>query len=52
MELLMENKGKIMNNYLFNLKFTVSKTGLNMLHWFELYFLYYRYHLHYGISGN
>ena len=31
MELLMENKGKIMDNYLFNLRFTVSKTGLEML---------------------
>ena len=31
MELLMENKGKAMWNYLFNLKFTLSKTGLKML---------------------
>ena len=31
MELLMENKGKVMDNYLFNLKFIVSKTGLKML---------------------
>ena len=31
MELLMEKKGKIMDNYLFNLKFTVSKTGLKIL---------------------
>ena len=27
----MENKGKVMDNCLFNLKFTVSKTGLRML---------------------
>ena len=31
MEFLMENKGKVMDNYLFNLKFTISKTGLKML---------------------
>ena len=31
MALLMENKGKAMDNYLFNLKLTVSKTGLKML---------------------
>ena len=31
MKLRMENKGKVMDNYLFNLKFTVSKTGLKML---------------------
>ena len=27
MELLMENKGKVMDNYLFNLKFIVPKIG-------------------------
>ena len=27
----MENKGKLMDSYLFNRKFTVSKTGLKML---------------------
>ena len=27
----MENKGKFMDNYLFNRKFTVSKTGLKVL---------------------
>ena len=31
MVLLVENKGKVMDNYSFILKFTVSKTGLNML---------------------
>ena len=31
MELLMEKKEKIMDNYLFNLKFIVSKTGLKTL---------------------
>ena len=31
MELLMENKGKVMDNCIFNLKFTVSKTRLKML---------------------
>ena len=31
MELLMKNKGKVMDNYIFNLKFTVSKTRLKML---------------------
>ena len=31
MELLMENKAKVMNNYLLNLKFKVSKKGLKML---------------------
>ena len=30
-ELLMGNKGKVMDNYLFNRKFTVSKYGLKML---------------------
>ena len=29
--MLWENKGKVMDNYLFNLKFTVSKAGLKML---------------------
>ena len=28
MELLMENKGKFIDKYLFNLKFTVAITGL------------------------
>ena len=32
MELLIENKGKVMDNYLFNLKFTVSKTALKICH--------------------
>ena len=27
----MENKGKVKDNYLFNLKLTVSKAGLKML---------------------
>ena len=27
----MKNKGKVIDNYSFNLKFTVSKTGLKML---------------------
>ena len=31
MELLMKNKGKVMDNFLFNLKFTVLKSGLKML---------------------
>ena len=31
MELLMKNMGKVMDNYLFSLKFTVSKTRLKML---------------------
>ena len=31
MELLMENKAKVMDNYLCNLKLTVSKTRLKML---------------------
>ena len=31
MELLMENKGKVMDNYSFNLKFTVPKTELTIL---------------------
>ena len=31
MELLMENKEKVMDNYLLNLKFTVSKAGLKIL---------------------
>ena len=31
MELLMENKAKVMDNYLRNLKITVSKTRLKML---------------------
>ena len=31
MELLIENKGKVMDNYLTNLKFTVSKTTLKIL---------------------
>ena len=31
MELLLENKRKVMDDYLFNLKFTLSKTGLKML---------------------
>ena len=32
MTLLMENKGKVMEDYLFNyIQFTVSKTGLKML---------------------
>ena len=31
MKLLTENKRKVMNNYLFNLKFSGSKTGLRML---------------------
>ena len=31
MELLVEKKEKVMDNYLFNLKFTVSKTGLKIL---------------------
>ena len=39
--LLMENKGKVMGNYLFNLKFTVSKIGYLicnvMSHWFVLF---------------
>ena len=39
--LLMENKGKVMGNYLFNLKFTVSKIGYFicnvMSHWFVLF---------------
>ena len=35
-ELPMENKGKIINNYLFNRKLTVSKTGLKMLCHVEL----------------
>ena len=35
MELLMENKGKVVDDFLLNLKFTVSKAGLKiyiMLH--------------------
>ena len=35
-ELPMENKGKSINNYLFNRKLTVSKTGLKMLCHVEL----------------
>ena len=31
MELLMEKEGKNIDNHLFNLKFTVSKSGLKML---------------------
>ena len=31
MELLMENKEKVMEDYLFNLKFTVSNTGQKIL---------------------
>ena len=31
MELLMENKEKVMDDYLFNLKFTVPNTGLKIL---------------------
>ena len=31
MELLLENKRKVMDDYLFNIKFTLSKTGLKML---------------------
>ena len=31
MELLIENEEKVKDNYLFNLKFTVSKTELKML---------------------
>ena len=31
MELLMEKKEKVMDNYFFNLKLTVSKTGLKIL---------------------
>ena len=36
--LLMENKEKVMDGYLFNLKFTVSKTGLKMLCCFYFYY--------------
>ena len=42
MELLMENKGKVVDDFLLNLKFTVSKAGLKiyiMLHWFSLFFV-------------
>ena len=31
MELLMENREKVTDNYLFTLQFTVSKTGLILL---------------------
>lgn len=43
----MENKEKVMDGYLFNLKFTVSKTGLKMLYCFYFhYFLYNSLHIH------
>ena len=50
----MENKGKFIDKYLFNLKFTVAITGLKnvMSCCIDVhYLLYYRYDLLYGMSG-
>ena len=52
MELLMGNKGEVMNNYTLNLKFTVLKARLKTLCQDLQYFLYCRFDLHYGISGD
>ena len=55
MELLMEEKGNVMDNYLFNLKLTVSKNCINniMSRCIDLHYLmYYRYDLHCGMSGD
>ena len=53
MELLTENKGKVMDNYLFNLKFTVSKTGLKMLcHVALIYTIYCITNMTCGMSGD
>ena len=56
MELLMENKGKVMDNYLSNLKFTLPKTGLKMLCHAALictiYCISCRYDLHCDMSGD
>ena len=52
MELLTENTGKVMDSYLFNQKFTVSKTGLKILCHVALILLYYRYDLHCDMSGD
>ena len=54
MKLPMDNKGKVVDNYLFNLKLIVKnriKTVMSCcidLH----YLLYYRYDLHCGMSGD
>ena len=50
MELLMGNKGEVMNNYTINLKFTVLKARLKILCQDLQYFLYCRFDLHYGMS--
>ena len=52
MELLMENKEIVMDNYLFNLKFTVSREcyGLKMLCHFALICTI--YYMHCGMPGD
>ena len=54
MELLMENKGKVVSNYLFNQKFSVKNWIKNIMScYIDLHYLfYYRYDLHCGMSGN